>query len=122
ARCASELAALHNAFHALAFGLDPINPSVDLTERLLASATAQRFAPLVPRVAELFDLPTLQANQLLVEIDQAELWQPSPWPNVRFRFVMAGAARAGALTILVKIEAGTVFPRHRHLGEEYFMV
>lgn len=50
----------------------------------------------------------------------ARPWKATAWPGVRLSFLMdaAGAARG----VLIAMDAGCSYPRHRHLGEEEVLV
>jgi len=45
-----------------------------------------------------------------------------PGPNVSLVHLLGGPATAGADVGFVRVDAGTTFPPHRHLGEEHVLV
>ncbi|MCH9683649.1 MAG: cupin domain-containing protein [Deltaproteobacteria bacterium] len=80
-----------------------------------------RFIPFVDRVATLFDVPSEDARDALALIDTAGVWK-SLRPGVRFVDVEGGPALGDRHAGLVRMEPGVVFPRHRHQGDESFLI
>jgi quercetin dioxygenase-like cupin family protein len=108
---------------ALAARLTPLAPSPQARGRLLASlAGPDRFRPFFADLARRFDLTVEAIRAVLARIDDPKEWLPGPVPLVHVVHFTAGPALAGADTGLVRIPAGAVFPRHRHLGPELAVV
>lgn len=119
----AELAAADAALASLAVALPPVAPSPGLRDRLLASARGPgRFAPFIDRLATLVDLAAARAQELLASLSRADVWQASPGPNVHLVHFDGGPACAGADAGFVRVDAGTMFPEHRHLGDETVLV
>lgn len=120
---ATEAAAAHEALSALAVALPPARPPAALRARLLASTRGPgRFAPFIDRLARLIDVAADRARELLASLDRADVWQTSPAPNVGLVHLLGGPAVAGADVGFVRVAAGTMFPPHRHVGEEHVLV
>lgn len=81
-----------------------------------------RFAPFIDRLARLVDLAAARAQELLAGLSRPDVWQPSPGPNVHLVHFDGGPACAGADAGFVRLDAGTPFPEHRHLGDETVLV
>jgi anti-sigma factor ChrR (cupin superfamily) len=123
AALASEQAAAEAALASLAVALPPVAPPPGLRDRLMASARGPgRFAPFIDRLARLVDLAAARAQELLASLSRPDVWQPSPGPNVRLVHFDGGPACAGADAGFVRLDAGTAFPEHRHLGDETVLV
>jgi anti-sigma factor RsiW len=108
---------------ALALTVAPVPPPPALRDRLLDSlGTAERFRPFLADLARRFDLAVGRISELLAGIDDLATWGPSPVPWVRLIHFAAGPAAAVSDAGFVRVEAGTKFPRHRHLGHETTIV
>lgn len=122
-RLADEVTATGEALASLAVALPPVRPSPSLRERLLTSARGPaRFAPFIDRLARLIDVAADRARELLASLELPATWQPSPGPNVHLVHLIGGPACAGADVGFVRVAAGTIFPPHRHLGEERVLI
>lgn len=99
-------------------------PRAALRERLMASVVKPelRFAPLYGALSELFDLDDRALAALFVRAASPEAWTRPPLPDTQLLHLEGGPRVAGADNGLVKIAAGTRFPRHRHLGPERVLV
>lgn len=96
-------------------------------ERLRASlsaalANANRFEDHVAFVAELIDQPEAVAAKLLAAIDDPASWEDGPAPWIQLYHFAGGPAVHGAITGFVRLDPGTPFPHHEHLGDEYVLV
>ncbi len=116
-----ELARWHEALAALGETPAPAAPTAAVRIRLLASlaapAPAGRFDHFATQVAALFDLTIDGARAALARIDDAAAWKPM-MAGVDSIGVSAGPRWTGNQCCLVRLAAGTTFPRHRHTGEE----
>jgi quercetin dioxygenase-like cupin family protein len=111
-------------------GLDEIAaeasaPSAALRASVLASrGSLLPLAGLAPRLATFLDLPAERVETLLRASGKAD---DAPWVDDRVRGVRllhfeGGARHAGADCGLVHVPAGTRYPFHRHMGEEWVFV
>lgn len=115
-----EEAALSEAFAMSATLVPPMTPSPALRARVLQAVERPRYA-FLDRVARLLDLGAEKARALLDRVDDLASWEPSG-PGVRLLHLEAGPSLANAVVGLVHVEAGTRFPRHAHIGQEYVLV
>lgn len=110
------------ALLALAEALPAAAPSSELKVRLLATLSSpDRFAPFLPALTQLFDLPAAAMGEVLALIDASANFLTAS-PGVRYRHFAPGPACAGAEAGIVLLEPGAEFPRHRHLGQERTIV
>ena len=92
--------------------------------RLLASARSprHRYAPFVERVADLFDVPSTAAEDLLERAAEGSAFKMTALPGVRVLHVAAGPRAAAAQTRIVRFSRGMRFPRHGHRGAETLLL
>jgi quercetin dioxygenase-like cupin family protein len=110
------------ALASLAHALPPASLPPALRQRILESAArANRFEHMANKVAALADLAVERARKLLAYIDDPSKWLHAP-PPAHTLWFEGGPALAGAITGFVKVQPGTAFPRHTHLGEETVLV
>jgi quercetin dioxygenase-like cupin family protein len=83
---------------------------------------AERYAPLYRKLVELFDLPVAELRRIFERAVAPAEWQPGPLPWVSLLHFAGGPRVATADTGLVRLKAGSVFPRHRHQGTESVLV
>jgi quercetin dioxygenase-like cupin family protein len=95
-----------------------------LRERLLATVARPclRYAPLFGKLSELFDLDDTALAALCERAAAPTAWSASPIVGMRLMHLQGGPRVAGADNGLVRLAAGTRFPRHRHLGLERVLV
>lgn len=106
----------------LAGGLAPTAPGVSLRDALLGLAGGkERFMPFLDRMMNLFDLSEDAAGGELHSIDSGQDWGDLA-PGVRFRDFEGGPAIGDAHGGLVRVEGGSAFPMHGHVGEEHMLV
>jgi quercetin dioxygenase-like cupin family protein len=104
----------------LADGLSPVTARPEVRARLLATvASADRFAPFLPALSRLFDLPAAALRAVVERIDRPGDFLVGG-PGVSYLHFAPGPAlsAAGAEAGIVLLEPGADFPRHRHLGTE----
>jgi putative transcriptional regulator len=82
----------------------------------------KRFAHLVERLGEMFDLSDDEVQQILEQIDDESAWIDGMAPGVKLLPVRAGHACTGKVTALLKLEPGAVFPEHTHGDTETVLV
>jgi|SRR5579859_48424 len=103
----------------LAWGLAPTGASERLRERILASTGAEgRYGVFADRMARLFDLPLAKARDLMRDLERGVAWNATPIPGFEMIKIDTGPRCQGAMTMLARLQPGTVFPAHRHVGEE----
>lgn len=99
--------------------LPPVAPPPALWARLEASlATTSRFSAFVERVAEMLDVARGAAAAMLDRLDDPERWTPGLVPGMTLINVEGGPRVANAVAGFVRLEPGTAFPEHRHVGHE----
>lgn len=133
ARCAGEVADATAAFSDIALSLPPVRPHASVFTDILTSIAAgeprpegptasDRFADLIDRVAEFFDLTRERVKALLDLVDEPTAWGPGKVAGISLLDFRGGARIAGADAGFVRLEPGTTFPYHRHVGGEVVMV
>ncbi|MBA3455746.1 MAG: cupin domain-containing protein [Deltaproteobacteria bacterium] len=115
---ADELAALEDSALAL---IAPLTPSPDVHARLLSSIGAGPYELYAAKMARLYDVTLHRSRELLGLIARKSSWE-TPLPGVHLVHFDGGPAYAGADCGFVKLEPGTAFPQHRHLGEEVSLI
>jgi anti-sigma factor ChrR (cupin superfamily) len=120
-----ELQETSAALAQLADATDPVAPSTDLRDRLLASLEPERrFDHLIGRLTRFLDLPVNEVEGLLRSgANPADGgWRMSGIPGMRaFRFE-GGPNIATADCQMLHMEPGFRFPAHRHGGNEWGFV
>lgn len=103
--------------------VSPVAVPVGAAERLLSRARAGgRLQFFTDQIAQLFDLSTEDAADLLRRAHGTEGWEEGPGPGVKILPVNAGPRVSENITALVRVEPGATFPFHPHLGPETVMV
>lgn len=77
----------------------------------------ERFARFESHVAEILGVTNVQAAAALSQIDDERAWRVLA-PGISLLQLTAAEDRGYAVSAFLRVEAGTVFPRHEHLGEE----
>lgn len=101
--------------------LEPVPPSPDARQRLLADTTP-RLARFASRLASLIDITVDRARDLLERALGGSGWEPLPIPGATTLWVDGGPAAANCIRGFVRLPAGTEFPPHTHLGDEQVLV
>lgn len=101
--------------HAALHSQGPIPPPAHVKQRLMRAIQEKHAAE---RSMEGPGMSRLEHAQGIVSIfpDHIE-WQKHPVPGVLFK-VLSENRKRGYVTMLMKVEPGTVFPEHHHSGEE----
>lgn len=103
----------------LSLALEPSAPPTDLRSRLLARIGGpDRFLPFLDRLVTLFDLPEADTRRELDAILDPEAEWEEMVPGCTFRDFDGGPALGEAHAGLIRLQPGTAFPNHRHVGEE----
>lgn len=98
-------------------------PPSSVRDAILAAARVEgRFDRFASIAAELLDVSEARAKELLDGIAREDVWTDAPIPGVRLYHLEGGPKVAGSITGIVHMHAGTVFPEHRHLGDEVVLV
>ena len=117
-----DAAGVERALEALCADLPVCQPTPSLRERMLDSAhTHGRLARFASAVAELLDVATPQAEALLDRALDPRGFT-SPLPGISFLWVSGGPCVTDAIRGFVRVQAGTHFPEHEHLGRERLLV
>ncbi len=115
---AAELASFEETAHAL---IAPLTPSPDVHARLLSSIGAGPFERFAAQMARLYDVAVDRSRELLGLIDRKASWETA-LPGVHLVHFDGGPAYAAADCGFVKLDVGTAFPPHKHLGEEVSLI
>jgi hypothetical protein len=118
AALAAELTSYQRAADAIGTAIEPVAPSPDVKQRLLASAGGGRFEAFAARMARMFDVTLDRARELLGLIERPASWIPQVVPGISFVDFEGGPAAAAADCGFVRLTPGTAFPPHTHRGEE----
>jgi putative transcriptional regulator len=117
AALAAELAAYQETAGAIGTAIQPVAPSPDVKQRLLASIGSGRFEQFSARIGKLFDVAVDRARELLGLIERPASWVPQI-PGISLVHFEGGPAAAAADCGFVRLSPGAMFPPHTHLGEE----
>ncbi|MFN7950893.1 MAG: cupin domain-containing protein [bacterium] len=122
--CREELVRTQRTMGGLALDLRATPPPAALRERLSAAVRgSKRFWPFVDRVAGLFDVAPDEAERVLGRIDEPSAWvADAVVPRATLLLVSPGPRREGGIASLIRMPPGSRYPRHRHLGEERFLM
>jgi len=92
--------------------------------RLLAavSETEERFAPLLGKLSQFFDLSVETLRALFRRAGNEAEWEQGPLPWVSLFHFQGGPAVAGLDTGFVRLKKGMPFPPHRHVGDERVLI
>ncbi len=114
-----EVKALEEGVSALALALPPATLRSSSRARLLdAVGGPNRFLPFFDDLSRHLDLGEDDLRAVLARVDEPKAWQSAPFPGVTLSHFKGGPRVAAFDTGLVRFEAGTAFPEHRHLGPE----
>jgi quercetin dioxygenase-like cupin family protein len=114
-----------DALDEMAEALSCIAPPVGAggVERARAAlAPRERFVGFEQAVGEIIDRSAEDARTVLTAIDDPGRWEAAPIPNAHFFHLEGGPATEGADVGFVRVDAGTEFPMHEHLGREVVLV
>ena len=89
-----------------AFALPVVRPSSDLKSRLLAGISSS---------------PAESVDKIHVVRGGSEGWMATPYPGVTFK-KLSFDKQTSMITSLLKLEAGAVYPPHRHNAPEQCLV
>jgi anti-sigma factor ChrR (cupin superfamily) len=108
--CLTEVADFERVTGSLGFAAAPAQPSADLRSRLLARITEAR----KPGVL-------YEDNGLLLTRSGEIPWRPADVAGVETRLLFFDPSK-DYVTVLVRMQPGTVYPRHRHPALEELYV
>lgn len=115
---ADELAALEDTALEL---IVPVTPSPEVHARLLSSIGAGPFERFAAQMAHLYDVTVDRSRELLGLMARTPSWE-TPLPGVHLVHFTGGPAHAAADCGFVKLDPGTAFPLHQHMGEEVSLI
>ena len=120
---AAEYDALREVLGALPLDLDPVGPPPALRRRILDAAEggAERYAPMLERLGELFDVATATAREYAGRLFTNDGWEDL-LPGIAYLDLEGGPAAAGGRVGLVRMTPGARFPLHRHVGPERTLI
>lgn len=111
-------------FGALVTALPAETPAPALLDRLMKSVDAEsrfgeRFAA---QMAAIIDSTKETAQSFLDALADATRWHESGLPGVGLFDVQGGPRVANAVVGFVRMEPGSVFPEHTHVGDEIVLI
>ncbi|NJK75079.1 MAG: cupin-like domain-containing protein [Richelia sp. CSU_2_1] len=118
----SELATFEAAIAAIAYTTPPIPVAPDLKDRLF-----QRIAELPPNPVESADLEPIVADSIennlppFIVRSRDVKWKPFRVPGISIGNLYIDKQKR-EITCLMRLEAGVIFPPHRHAGPEEIVV
>lgn len=115
---ADELAALEETALAL---IAPVTPSLDVHARLVSSIGAGPFERFAAHVARIYDVTVDRSRELLGLMARTASWETA-LPGIHLVHFDGGPAHAAADCGFIKLDPGTAFPQHKHLGEEVSLI
>lgn len=117
-RCRDAAHEVREAMHLLALSLAPRTPPPELRARLLA-AVAGPIGDHAAALATLFERPEPELRALLRAIERDQITWTSMLPGIEHHAVRVAPGRDAGV---FRVAPGTLFPHHRHLGEERMRV
>lgn len=103
--------------------VDPVQPSATLRQKVMAAIDGtERFAPFMDRLGHLFQLGQERIREIFSWVDGVEHWLRAPWQTCDLMHIECALADAGADVGLVRVQAGTAFPFHKHQGTERVLI
>jgi quercetin dioxygenase-like cupin family protein len=102
--------------------VDPVPPASTTRTALLAAIAGPWYAPFVRRVAELCDIGTAAAIEMLSAVDDASRWMTGMADGVEAFHIDAGPSLSDAVVGFIRLAPGAVFPDHVHVGAEDALV
>jgi quercetin dioxygenase-like cupin family protein len=112
-----------DVFRLLASGLPEVSPPSSLRSRLLSGIEGRaRYLPFAADLAAHFDLSYGAARELLLGIDGSGQWTQGVSPVLGFFHFRPGPRLATLRGGFVRMQAGAVFPLHRHRHRELTLV
>ena len=122
-----ELSKVMEGLEATALASPEVAPSPRLRETILASlGPATRFEGLRERLSTFLDLSAKSTRELVAEIAHVARrdgpWEDDQVPGLRLLHFDGGVRVAEAHCGLVHIEPGTLYPPHRHRGDEWAFI
>lgn len=106
----------------LGLSLPPVPVPADLRDRLLGSLDAGPYEHQLGHIAQMLGLTREAARPLVEGIGDATNWDAGPLPGVSLYHLEPHIPLTNVIAGFTRITAGTTFPPHRHLGDEYTLV
>ena len=102
--------------------LTPLDAPATGRVRLLEVTGKGRLARFAETLAGLIDVTVDHARTILDRALEAVGWETEAVPGISTLWVEGGAAVAGCIRGFVRMEPGSQFPHHRHIGDEVALV
>lgn len=108
-------------FAAAAVDSHPASPPS--RQRLLGAATPlRRFERWADQIAAIADVAAQTARQWLSKIDDPSVWSETALGDLNLFHIDGGPAVENAIVGFVRLQPGTSFPLHTHLGKESMFI
>jgi putative transcriptional regulator len=122
-RCRAEERAITESFGAQGLAAPRMAAPPELRVRVLASTQKGRFATFRDKVSALTQLSPDESADLLDRIDGLDGWEVGPGDQgIAFMHLPVSPSLGDALVGFVRVPAGAIFPRHRHMGDEVVLI
>jgi anti-sigma factor ChrR (cupin superfamily) len=118
--CDKDILDLAGVVENLALAVPPVEPSAAIRQRLLDSVTANPRRPAGPELLRNTKGVLLQQSGLLIARSADMSWERVA-PGISRKILSVDSNRS-CCTSLIRAEAGTRYPRHRHAGVEELLV
>jgi len=120
-----ELLEMQTILETIGLAEEPIKPSENLKRSLVASLDANTpFHGFVDRFMRLFDLERDNVEALFSKIVKTpgDLFESCAIPKTSLFYFDGGPKVSHAECGIIKVEAGSLFPAHKHQGKEWVLV
>jgi quercetin dioxygenase-like cupin family protein len=118
-----EAVLMQEALAMRAIMLQRVAPPPGGRERLLATLeSVERFRSFLGPLCQVVDLPEAVMRRLLARVDDSEGWEVGPVPGLYLTHFQPGPRASSGDAGFVRVSAGQIIPRHRHLGPEVALV
>lgn len=107
----------------LADTLAPVAPDAGMRAALLARTRGPgRLHHFAESVAAMVDVSLDKARELLDRVADTTRWERELFPGMDALWVEGGPAAADCIRGFARLDAGTAFPEHEHIGDEATLV
>jgi len=120
-----ELQEMQSILETLALAEEPVKPSENLKRSLIASLDVNTpFHGFVDRFMKLFDLDRDNVEALFSKVVNTpdDFFKSCAIPKTSLSYFDGGPKVSHAECGIIKIEAGSIFPAHKHQGKEWVLV
>ncbi len=122
--CAQAAEIVHGVFESMLLAAQPVKPPASLRERVLrAVGTSEPVAEAAPDPEEvqLWNKWAVTDPKFYTLGSDATEWQEIGLPGIEIRQLHVDEVR-DSVTMVVRMAAGTSYPRHKHAGDEHCYV